>query len=88
MLDKQIEYLAQISSDAAVKLKNAFLNEIRSLETMPLRYPLLQSEYIQSGKYRKMLVERRYLVIYQMKENTVYVDFIVDCRSNYGWLFK
>ena len=88
MLDHHIEFLAQLSIDAAVNLKEAFLKALRSLETMPLRYPVLDSDYIKSGKYRKMLVEKRYLVIYQVKENTVYVDYIVDCRENYQWLVR
>ncbi len=88
MLDDHIVFLAQLNVDAAVNLKNAFLKALRSLETMPLRFPVLESEYIKFGKYRKMLVEKRYLVIYQIKENTVYVDYIVDCRANFGWLLR
>jgi hypothetical protein len=37
-------------------------------------------------KYRKLLFEKRYLLIYQIKGNTVYVDAMVDCRQDYGWL--
>ena len=79
MLDDHIDFLAQLNVDAAVNLKNAFLKALRSLETMPLRFPVLESEYIKFGKYRK---------IYQIKENTVYVDYIVDCRANFGWLLR
>lgn len=84
MLEDQIDFLAQLNSDAAVKLKDNFMKALRSLETMPQRYPFLESEYIKFGKYRKMLVEKRYLVIYQFKDNNVYVDYIVDCRADYG----
>ena len=88
MLDDHIDFLAQLNVDAAVNLKNAFLKALRSLETMPLRFPVLESEYIKFGKYRKKKKKKRYLVIYQIKENTVYVDYIVDCRANFGWLLR
>jgi hypothetical protein len=29
---------------------------------------------------------KRYLLIYQIKGDTVYVDYVVDCRQDYGWL--
>ncbi|MCG2788520.1 MAG: type II toxin-antitoxin system RelE/ParE family toxin, partial [Actinomycetia bacterium] len=35
---------------------------------------------------RKMLICKRYLLIYQIKGNIVYVDYIVDCRQDYEWL--
>lgn len=88
MLDDHIAFLANVSIDAAVDLKDTFLKALRSLETMPMRFPLFESEYVKYGKYRKMLVKKRYYVIYQIKGETVYVDYIVDCRVNYGWLFK
>ena len=34
-----LRFLAQASKSAAVKLKHRFLQEIRSLEEMPQRYP-------------------------------------------------
>ena len=88
MLDNHIYFLAHLSTDAAVKLKDAFIKELRSLETMPLRFPVLESEYVKSGKYRRMLVDKRYLVIYQVKDSGIFVDYIVDCRENYDWLLK
>ena len=88
MLEAHIDFLSQVSTEAAVHMKEEFLKALHSLEMIPLRYPVLVSEYIKYGKYRKMLVEKRYLVIYQVKENTVYVDAIVDCRTNYHWLLK
>jgi hypothetical protein len=35
---------------------------------------------IPAGKYRKLLMVKRYLLIYQVKGNSVYVDVVVDCR--------
>jgi hypothetical protein len=41
---------------------------------------------ISEGKYRKLLLEKKYLLVYQIKENTVYVDAVLDTRQEYSWL--
>jgi plasmid stabilization system protein ParE len=78
--------VARVSPAAAREIKTRLLASIRSLADMPERYPFLDEEHIPRGKYRKMLVESRYLVLYQIKGRTVYVDYILDCRQDYGWL--
>ena len=70
------------------KVKNDLIDGIRSLHKMPERYPFLYAEFIPSNKYHKMFVERWYLILYQVKDQTVYVDYIVDCRQDYGWLMR
>ncbi|HHY30897.1 MAG TPA: type II toxin-antitoxin system RelE/ParE family toxin, partial [Syntrophaceticus sp.] len=50
--------------------------------------PFLESEFIPPNKYHKMFVEKWYLILYQVKDQTVYVDYIVDCRQDYGWLVR
>ena len=83
-----LRFLAQASKSAAVKLKHRFLQEIRSLEEMPQRYPFFNEDYIPVNKYHKLFVENCYLVLYQIRDDTVYVDWIVDCRQDYSWLLK
>ena len=83
-----LRFLAQASKSAAVKLKHRFLQEIRSLEEMPQRYPFFNEDYIPVNKYHKLFVEKWYLVLYQIRDDTVYVDWIVDCRQDYSWLLK
>ena len=83
-----LRFLAQASKSAAVKLKHRFLQEIRSLEEMPQRYPFFNEDYIPVNKYHKLYAENWNLVLYQIKDDTVYVDWIVDCRQDYQWLLK
>ncbi len=33
-----------------------------------------------------MYIEKRYLALYQIIEDTVYVEYIFDCRQDYDWL--
>ena len=83
-----LRFLAQASKSAAVKLKHRFLQEIRSLEEMPQRYPFFNEDYIPVNKYHKLFVENWYLVLYQIRDDTEYVDWIADCRQDYSWLLK
>lgn len=88
MLGRHLAFLAQVNRPAAKKLQSRFLERFRELETMPAKYPFFQEDYIPVNKYHKMYVENWYLVLYQIRDNTVYVDWIVDCRQDYEWLIK
>ena len=86
MLVSHSRFLAQVSEKAALDLIAEFSEKAKSLEEFPERNPWLSDPYIPAGKYRKLLMGKRYLLIYQIKGDTVYVDYVVDCRQDYGWL--
>lgn len=88
MLVGHVRFLAQKSPAAARKAKNDLMAAIRSLHQMPKRFPFLSAEFIPPNKYHKMFVEKWYLVLDQIKDQTVYVDYIVDCRQDYRWLVR
>ena len=88
MLGMYIRFLAQVNKTAANKLKNRLIDEIRALQEMPQRYPFFNENYIPANKYHKLYVENWFLVLYQIKDDTVYVDWIVDCRQDYQWLLR
>ncbi|MGI6308389.1 MAG: type II toxin-antitoxin system RelE/ParE family toxin [Dethiobacteria bacterium] len=88
MLAGHVRFMAQKSPSAARRIKNELISAIRSLHQMPERFPFLDAEFIPPNKYHKMFVQKCYLVLYQIKEQTVYVDYIVDCRQDYRWLIR
>lgn len=88
MLGVHIRFLSQGNRKAASDLKNRLIREIRSLEEMPQRFPFFNEAYIPPNKYHKLYVKEYYLVLYQIKDSTVYVDWIIDCRQDYQWLLK
>ena len=88
MLGMHIRFLAQVNKAGAVKLKQRLLEQIRTLEEMPQRYPFLNDTYLPANKYHKLYVENWYFVLYQIRDTTIYVDWIVDCRQDYQWLMK
>lgn len=88
MLASHVWFLAQKSPVAARKVKNELMDAIRSLHQIPERFSFLEAEFIPPNKYHKMFVEKWYLILYQIKDQTVYVDYIVDCSQDYGWLVR
>ncbi|MBT9173642.1 MAG: hypothetical protein DDT21_02043 [Syntrophomonadaceae bacterium] len=88
MLAGHVRFLAKTCPVAARKMKDELMASIRSLYQMPERFTYLSAEFIPPNKNHKMFVEKWYLILYQVKEQTVYVDYIVDCRQDYGWLVR
>lgn len=85
---KQITFKAAQDRQQARNLKAKVINALRSLETLPRRAPFLWDEDIPLKKYRKLLVDNRYLIIYQIIEQTVYVELVVDCKQDFHWLIR
>jgi hypothetical protein len=88
MLAGHIRFLTKTSTASARRTKGDFIDAIRSLSTMPERFPFLNADFIPHNKYHKMFIEQWYLLIYQIKDQRVYVEYIVDCRQDYGWIVK
>jgi hypothetical protein len=86
MLVSHTRFLANVSEEAAENFIEDFTASATSLEIIPDRNPWLSDTSIPVNKYRKLLFCKRYLMIYKIKNNTVYVEYIVDCRQDYGWL--
>lgn len=86
MLGSHIKFIAQVNKEATMQKKNEIMKALRTLEYMPERYPYLHGNYIPHNKYRKLPIQKYYLVIYQIREMTVFVDSILDTRKDYEWL--
>ncbi len=88
MLGTHIRFAAQVNKEAAIVKKKELMTAMRSLESMPQRFPFFEETYIPPNKYHKMFVAKWYLVLYQIEDDTVYVDTILDCRKDYSWLIR
>ena len=88
MLVSHGAFLAQTNPAAAERLTVEFEKAAKSLEQMPQRCPWLKGEYIPKNAYRFILFEKRYMLIFQIVDHTVYADHVVDCRQDYGWLIR
>ncbi len=86
LLLRHMRFLAGQSADAARQATEALLRAIQSLDTMPERYPFISDKFLPPNKYRKMFVVKHYLLLYQIREDTVFVEYVIDCRQGYHWL--
>ena len=76
------EFLARVSVNAANRLLDGLLKDIRNLRTDPFRYPVYNRPYLPVGKYRYIPSNKRYRIVYQIIGNQVFVDDIQDCRQD------
>ena len=88
MLGTHIRFMAQVNKDAAKAKKQELMEAMRSLERMPQRFPPFEEAYMSTNKYHKMFVAKWYLVLYQIQDDTVYVDYILDCHKDYSWIIR
>lgn len=88
MLDQHMAFLANISPDAAFKATQEILDAIGSLDEYPGRFPVYENRFITDTQYRRMLCAKRYIVLYEITEYNVFVDYIVDCRQDYERIIK
>ena len=88
MMKEHVAFLAQVNVETALHLADIFRAALFSLRELPYRCPFLVSEQIPHYKYRKLIVAEQYLFLYQVIDQKVYVDYIVDCRQDYEWLLK
>ncbi len=86
MLGTHLRFMAQVSKEAAAEKKKQLMITMGSLSRNPQRVPFFEEPYIPQNKYHKMFVEKWYLILYQVQDDIVYVEYILDCRREYGWL--
>jgi len=88
MLDSHIAFLAYANKKAALRTIDEILSGIESLSTNPKRYPYYDNPFITNTIYRKMPVATRYIVIYEVSDDTVFIDYIFDGRQDYEMHLK
>lgn len=88
MLGTHIRFMAQVNKEAVKTKKKELIEAMRSLDHMLQRFPFFEEPYIPANKYHKMFVAKWYLILYQIQDDVVYVDYILDCRKDYSWLIR
>ena len=88
MLVSHAAFLAQVNLEEAKRMTAEFKKTANSLELMPQRCSWLTENYIPRNAYRFILFEKRYMIIFQIVDDIVYADYVVDCRQDYSWLIR
>jgi hypothetical protein len=76
-----VSFLSNVSEEASLTLKNAFIDNIKSLKSHPDRFSFYDNFALPFERYRKMPVVPYYLVLYEVTNKVVYVDYIIDTRQ-------
>ena len=82
-----VEYVNELSPDAAIKLYDAIVDGIGSLEHLPLRCPLIKIPEFRANGYR-LLAVKNYLVFYVVNGTTVEIRRIMYERRRYELLLE
>ena len=87
-LDAIADYhLQEVGPDSARRITTKILDSLERLRTFPLSCPLVPYKELAEQGFR-MLVCDKYLCIYKLNGNIVYVHHIVAAAINYPALFK
>ncbi|MDR2167509.1 MAG: type II toxin-antitoxin system RelE/ParE family toxin [Clostridiales bacterium] len=83
MMRRHIRFLTNVSPTAAKKLQRKLDAGIKSLRLMPYRCPVCYA-YETEDVYRRLIVDRRYQIIFSVYEesSTVEIQQILDSRQN------
>ena len=81
-------FMARLEERLARQLAADFWKAADSLQSFPYRNPILRSSVFVTEKYRKMVFSKWYLLIYQIKGERVFVEYVIDGRQDYQWLFS
>ena len=77
-------FMARLARQLAADFRKA----ADSLQSFPYRNPILRSSVFVTEKYRKMVFGKWYLLIYQIKGERVFVEYVIDGRQDYQWLIQ
>ena len=85
---KKIEdyYLLQFDASAAIKVTDHILKSLERLESFPDSGSLLPDKWLNGQGYR-MVICQRYVSVYRVIGQTVYIYHIADTQTDYTKLF-
>ncbi len=89
---RELEQIAQIhmqlvGPNSARKISDLILNTLSRLERFPFSGSIPQDKELRSSGYRYVIAEK-YICVYRLIGETVYVYHIAHGASNYPTLFK
>ena len=80
-------HLSLVGPKSAKKITDGILDSIDTLKISPYGYPTVPDKDLAELGYR-MVIYKKYLAIYRIIDDVVYVYHIADGRSNYPQIVK
>jgi len=81
-LIKHIQFLANVSIEAARSLRVEYVKVLNRLEDNPYQFPLETDPVLRESGYYKAIFFKKYKAEFLVEDNTVYLDAVVDCRQS------
>jgi len=82
LLEKHLKFLANVSVNASRKINRDIFAKIDTLEDNPFQYPVWQTDFELLREYRRIVVNKRFLIVYFVDGNQVFVDYIFDASMD------
>jgi len=82
LLEKHVRFAKNANKKYANSLYDSFYKSLTLLATNPNQYPLWLPNFQLLLEYRRIIVKKRYSVIYYVQGNDVFVDYIFDARMD------
>ena len=85
-LSECIGFVLNVSKETATNLSNDVFSAINSLKTFPERNPVFDMPKTFPFVIRKLIINKRYVVLYSMEDKNVVVYRILDSRRKFDHL--
>lgn len=72
-------YKSKYSKSSSLKFLKYFNSSIQTLLLFPYMYPKISK----NSSYRKILFSKKYIIIYFIENESIYIDSIKNCKQNY-----
>lgn len=79
---KHVDFLAKVNPAAAQKLHNDLLEAAKSLSEMPERCQYFNVKGLPPRTYRRLVLQKRYLLVFEIMEDKVAILDIIDGRQD------
>lgn len=83
-LVRHASFIANVSKPAALRFRKEFAETLKELKENPYRFPLYDNPNLPPDLYRKALFAKWYKVVFYVENSCVYVDAVVDARSDWN----
>ena len=83
-----ISFVLSVSAEAALELRNDFKKTADSLNVFPERNPIFEMPKAFPYVVRKQIVKDRYILLYTVEKNDVFIYRVLDARRKFDQLLK
>lgn len=72
-------YKSKYSKASSLQFLEDFNSSIQFLLLFPYMYPKISK----NSSYRKIIFNKKYIIIYFIENENIYIDSIINCKQNY-----